>query len=63
MLAGAVDQNTPLTQAVEFHRAVLEKGGKSTLLTYANAGHGIRNYPDIIDHTARYVDWFVRHLT
>jgi len=61
-LAGAVDQNTPPTQALEFHRALLEAGTESVLVTYPNAGHGIRNYPDVLDHITRSVDWFTSHF-
>lgn len=61
-LTGARDQNTPPTQALEFHRALLENGVKSVLATYPTAGHGIRSFPEVIDHTTRYVGWFIEHL-
>ena len=61
-LTGVLDQNTPPTQALEFHNALLEAGVQSTLLTYPKAGHGIRDFPDVIDHTARYINWFKTHL-
>jgi dipeptidyl aminopeptidase/acylaminoacyl peptidase len=61
-LTGALDQNTPPTQALEFHRALLEHGVKSVLATYPTAGHGIRSFPEVIDHTTRYVGWFIEHL-
>jgi len=62
ILTGGVDQNTPPTQALEFHRALLEAGTKSVLVTYPKAGHGIRNYPDVLDHVARSVSWFLEYL-
>ena len=62
-LTGAKDQNTPPTQALEFHRSLLEHGVTSVLATYPTAGHGIRSYPEVIDHTTRYVDWFLTYLT
>jgi dipeptidyl aminopeptidase/acylaminoacyl peptidase len=62
ILTGAVDQNTPPTQALEFHRGLLENGVKSVLATYPTAGHGIRSFPEVIDHTTRYVGWFLEHL-
>lgn len=62
-LTGARDQNTPPTQALEFHRSLLEQGVRSVLVTYPTAGHGIRSYPEVIDHTARYVGWFLEYLT
>ena len=61
-LTGAKDQNTPPTQALEFHRSLLESGVRSVLATYPTAGHGIRSYPEVIDHTTRYVAWFLEHL-
>jgi dipeptidyl aminopeptidase/acylaminoacyl peptidase len=61
-LTGAIDQNTPPTQALEFHRSLLEHGKTSVLATYPTAGHGIRSFPEVIDATARYVDWFLTHF-
>ena len=61
-LTGAKDQNTPPTQALEFHRSLLEHGVRSELATYPTAGHGIRSYPEVIDHTTRYVAWFLEYL-
>ncbi len=58
-LTGALDQNTPPTQALEFHRSLLEHGVKSALATYPTAGHGIRSFPEVIDATTRYVSWFL----
>ncbi len=61
-LTGALDQNTPPTQALEFHRSLLEHGVKSVLATYPTAGHGIRTFPEVIDATTRYVGWFLEHF-
>jgi dipeptidyl aminopeptidase/acylaminoacyl peptidase len=61
-LTGALDQNTPPTQALEFHRSLLEHGVRSELATYPTAGHGIRTFPPVIDATARYVGWFLEHF-
>lgn len=58
-LTGALDQNTPPTQALEFHRSLLEHGLTSVLATYPTSGHGIRAFPQVIDATARYVTWFL----
>jgi dipeptidyl aminopeptidase/acylaminoacyl peptidase len=60
-IAGALDRNTPPTQAVEFHHALLENGVESVLAIYPCEGHGVRAYPAIIDFSARVVDWFERH--
>jgi dipeptidyl aminopeptidase/acylaminoacyl peptidase len=61
-LTGALDQNTPPTQALEFHRSLLEHGVTSVLATYPTAGHGIRGFPEVIDATTRYVGWFLQHF-
>jgi dipeptidyl aminopeptidase/acylaminoacyl peptidase len=62
-LTGALDQNTPPTQALEFHRSLLEHGKTSVLATYPTSGHGIRSFPQVIDATARYVTWFLEHFS
>jgi dipeptidyl aminopeptidase/acylaminoacyl peptidase len=62
-LTGALDQNTPPTQALEFHRSLLEQGCTSVLATYPTSGHGIRSFPQVIDATARYVAWFLHHFS
>ena len=62
-LAGALDKNTPPTQALEFHRSLLEVGVPSVLVTYPNAGHGVRRFPELIDATTRYVGWFIEHFS
>ena len=61
-VAGALDRCTPPTQAVEFHRALLEHGVESALVIYPEEGHGIRRFPAHIDYTARLIDWFLRHI-
>ena len=62
VIAGGEDRNTPPTQALEFHRSVLEAGGRSLLVTYPNAGHGVRTFPEVVDATARYVGWMLEHF-
>jgi len=59
---GALDQNTPPTQALEFHRSLLEQGVQSVLAIYPSSGHGIRGFPEVIDATTRYVGWFLHHF-
>lgn len=61
-LTGAQDQNTPPTQSLEFHRALLLHGTPTVLATYPTAGHGIRGFPEVIDATARYVGWMLKYL-
>jgi dipeptidyl aminopeptidase/acylaminoacyl peptidase len=61
-IAGALDQNTPPTQALEFHRSLLENGVTSVLVTYPKGVHGLRTFPDVIDATSRYVGWFLKYF-
>lgn len=61
-LTGALDQNTPPTQSLEFHRSLLEHGVESVLVTYPTAGHGIRSFPEVLDATTRYVGWFLKYF-
>lgn len=62
ILAGALDRCTPLGQAVELHRALLEGGSPSVLVTYPAEGHSLRSSKGYLDSAARTVDWFVRHF-
>ena len=59
---GGVDRCTPPTQAVEFHRALLEHGVESVLAIYPEEGHGVRHFPAVIDQCARIVAWFERFM-
>ncbi len=59
---GALDRCTPPSQAVEFHRALLEHGAVSELAIYPKEGHGVRQFPTIIDQTTRIVGWFERFM-
>jgi dipeptidyl aminopeptidase/acylaminoacyl peptidase len=61
-LTGAHDQNTPPTQALEFHRSLLEHGVRSVLATYPTGAHGVRGFPEVMDATTRYVGWMLHHL-
>jgi dipeptidyl aminopeptidase/acylaminoacyl peptidase len=61
-LTGALDRNTPPTQAIEFHHSLLEHGVTSELAIYPTAGHGIRSFPEVLDATTRYVGWMLRHF-
>lgn len=60
-LAGERDKNTPPTQALEFHRALLETGCVSALCTYPADGHSLRGYPAYLDSAARTILWIERH--
>lgn len=60
-IAGQRDRCTPPTQAVEFHRALQEVGVETHLVLYPEEGHGVRNYPALIDHHARLLAFFLHH--
>ena len=62
ILAGALDRCTPIGQAIELHRSLLEQGSTSVLLTYPHDGHSIRSPRGYIDSAARTLDWFCRHM-
>jgi dipeptidyl aminopeptidase/acylaminoacyl peptidase len=61
-VAGLRDRCTPATQAVEFHRALLEHGVESELVLYPEEGHGVRQFPAVIDFSTRELEWFERHM-
>ena len=61
-IAGSEDQCTPASQAIQFHRALLEHGGESSLAVYPGEGHGVRNYPAVIDYCTRMLAWFNKHM-
>lgn len=61
-LAGALDKNTPPTQALEFHQALREAGAQSVLVIYPKDGHSLRGYPAYLDSAARILAWFSTHL-
>jgi len=59
---GALDRCSPPGQAVEFHHALQECGVDSALAVYPGEGHGVRNFPALIDQCARMVGWFEEHM-
>jgi dipeptidyl aminopeptidase/acylaminoacyl peptidase len=61
-ICGQLDRCTPPQEAVQFHRALLENGMTSALVTYPGEGHGIRQFPATIDYAARVVGWFLEHM-
>ena len=61
-IAGALDRSTPANQAIEFHNALRMHGVKSALAIYPEEGHGIRNFPAMLDCAARAVSWFEEHM-
>jgi dipeptidyl aminopeptidase/acylaminoacyl peptidase len=61
-ICGALDRSAPPDQAVQFHNALLENGVKSVMVTYPQEGHGIRQFPALIDFSCRVIAWFEEHV-
>jgi dipeptidyl aminopeptidase/acylaminoacyl peptidase len=61
-ITGADDRCTPPGQAIEYHRALVERGAHSECVVYPGEGHGIRRFPAVIDQLARIVDFLGEHL-
>jgi len=59
---GALDRCTPPGQAVEFHNALRERGVESALAIYPGEGHGVRDFPALIDQCTRIMGWFERFM-
>lgn len=59
---GALDRCTPPGQAIEFHRALVEHGVESECVIYPQEGHGVRQFPAVIDHLTRILDFLETHL-
>jgi dipeptidyl aminopeptidase/acylaminoacyl peptidase len=62
LTAGGLDECTPPTQAIEFHRALREHGVETALAIYPQEGHGVRTFPAVIDQAARVLAWFERFM-
>jgi dipeptidyl aminopeptidase/acylaminoacyl peptidase len=62
-IAGARDRCTPPNQAMEFHNALRMSGVASALVIYPEEGHGIRNYPAVLDCAARMTGWLEEHMS
>jgi len=62
-IAGLEDRCTPPTQAVEFHRALVEHGRAPTeVVLYPGEGHGVRQFPAALDVAVRVLTWFRRYM-
>ena len=62
IVTGELDRSTPPSQGVEFHHALKRSGAESVLLTYPGEGHGVRQFPAVIDFIARVYGWFQQHM-
>jgi dipeptidyl aminopeptidase/acylaminoacyl peptidase len=62
LTAGRHDRATPIGQAVEFYRALRELGVPSEVVKYPEEGHGVGEFPALLDLATRTVMWFERFL-
>ena len=62
ILHGEDDLCTPLSQAVEFYKALVEAGCETELVVYPREGHGWTEREHQIDSWNRTRDWLARHL-
>jgi dipeptidyl aminopeptidase/acylaminoacyl peptidase len=61
-ICGLLDRSAPPEEAIQFHKALLENGVESVLVSYPQEGHGVRKWPAAIDYAARVVAWFEDHM-
>jgi dipeptidyl aminopeptidase/acylaminoacyl peptidase len=63
LLAGALDNTTPASQAWEYFEALRLNGSPAELVIYPQEGHGIpKRYEAQLDHALRTVEWFGQYL-
>ncbi len=62
LTAGQHDRATPVGQAVEFYRALRERGVPTEVVKYPEEGHGVGELPTVLDLVSRTVMWFERFL-
>jgi dipeptidyl aminopeptidase/acylaminoacyl peptidase len=62
LTAGTEDRCTPPGQAMEFYRALRERGVPVEVAIYPGEGHGVRKYPAYLDLVTRTTAWFERFM-
>jgi len=62
ILHGEDDLCTPLSQAVEFYKALVEAGCETELVVYPREGHGWTEREHQIDSWNRVREWLAQHL-
>ena len=62
LTAGTEDRCTPPGQAIEFYRALRERGVPAEVAIYPGEGHGVRKFPAYLDLVARITAWFERFM-
>lgn len=61
ILHGAADVRVPTGQAIEFYRALRDRGRPVELVFYPRAGHGLSEYYHLLDRMRRDHDWITRY--
>ena len=62
IIAGGRDRLVGITQGLELHRALAQRGAQSELVTYPLEGHGVRNTAAYIDYCTRILEWLRTYL-
>ena len=62
LTAGTEDRCTPPGQAIEFYRALRERGVPVEVAIYPGEGHGVRKFPAYLDLVTRMTAWFERFM-
>jgi dipeptidyl aminopeptidase/acylaminoacyl peptidase len=62
IIHGELDHCTPLGQAEEFYRALVDQGIACELVVYPREGHGFKERDPARDVFLRAIAWFDRHL-
>jgi dipeptidyl aminopeptidase/acylaminoacyl peptidase len=62
LTAGTEDRCTPPGQAIEFYRALRDRGVPSEVAIYPGEGHGVRKLPAFLDQVTRMTAWFERFM-
>ena len=61
ILHGGNDQRVPVGQAMEFFRALKDRGKTVQMVFYPRAGHGLSEYYHQIDKMQRELDWITKY--
>jgi len=62
LTAGLRDRATPPGQAMEMYRALRVRGVPAEVVIYPKEGHGVRDFPAVLDLDTRILDWLDRFL-
>jgi dipeptidyl aminopeptidase/acylaminoacyl peptidase len=62
ILHGELDNCCPVSQAHEFHQALVQAGVETELVIYPREGHGITERDHLVDEWMRIKGWLDHHL-